>query len=740
MTRTRFVERTILTGLAVAIAALLATFGAAAQEVGGGVLQGGERLVPDGYQLVAENANLQLYIEPDLTQFIVFDRRNSKVWRTNPPGPYNNIASALWRTHAQSQITFSYTDGKRRQIKETDPLTEGARVTYEPIRDGVRVVYTMNTRGFVITTDYVLGPDYLEVRIPDSGLEENSEFIIVYLELLPFFGAATDRDKGYMVFPDSSGAIAPYTPDHGRYAKQFEEYVYGPEDYPFIEYDPLRPVNRQVPMPIFGQKHEDGAFLGVITQGEYDAKIVAAPSGYIVDYYRTNAKFVLRREFLAPLRRNSNVQTVEASRIRVDRAVRYYFLPKERATYTGMALRYREHLIDTLNLQPGRVAGDDGIAPIHLKIFQAVSQQGLVIDRFISLTTFAQARQIVEELLEAGVRKLDVTLVGWTHKGYAGRYPRRLPVASQLGGEAALKSFVAWANERGIRVYLQDNYVDAYEDNGGFSPRTDVVRSPAKLPIMAVGFGFGFSGTRYILSPGIALREYAAKDIPKIAEFGVDGLDFERFGWTLLSDRNAYYTAERFEVAQTWSEIVKLAREHMGGAIIQGGNVYLLPLADKVLRSPMENTTHLFASRSIPFYQIAVHGIVPYYGWPGNLRSEPRREFLKNIEYGALPLFELTYEDSSKLKEAERYNVLFSSEYSIWKDTVLEEYKIQAEVMGYLQDIAIVDHNELDELVYETVYEDGSRVIVNYRTTPWSDGSLVVGALDFVLVGGGIRD
>src|SRR5690606_37873257 len=96
----------ISTCLALVFVALLATLGAAAQEIeiGGGTLEGGERLVPDGFLLVAENANLQLYIEPDVTQFIVYDRRNGKLWRTNPPGPHDRIPSALWRTHAQSQI------------------------------------------------------------------------------------------------------------------------------------------------------------------------------------------------------------------------------------------------------------------------------------------------------------------------------------------------------------------------------------------------------------------------------------------------------------------------------------------------------------------------------------------------------------------------------------------------------------------------------------------------------------
>lgn len=221
---------------------------------------------------------------------------------------------------------------------------------------------------------------------------------------------------------------------------------------------------------------------------------------------------------------------------------------------------------------------------------------------------------------------------------------------------------------------------------------------------------------------------------------GVSGLNFERFGWNLISDRNDNYIAERADVAEAWGEILRMSREHMGGAVIQGGNVYMLPLVDQVTRAPMEETTHLFASRSIPFYQIAVHGIVPYYGWPGNLRSEPQRDYLRNVEFGAMPIFELTTRDSSLLKEAERYNILFSSEIGIWEDRVLEEYNDQAVSMGYLQDIAMVDHNLLDTGVFETVYEDGSRVIVNYRSESWENGEIAVGALDFLLIEGGIRN
>ena len=72
---------------------------------------------------------------------------------------------------------------------------------------------------------------------------------------------------------------------------------------------------------------------------------------------------------------------------------------------------------------------------------------------------------------------------------------------------------------------------------------------------------------------------------------------------------------------------------------------------------------------------------------------------------------------------------------------MLDEYQTQSVRMGYLQDIAIVDHRELAEEVYETVYEDGSRVIVNYSDrNAWTDGEIVVEPLDFIHIGGGIRD
>ena len=43
---------------------------------------------------------------------------------------------------------------------------------------------------------------------------------------------------------------------------------------------------------------------------------------------------------------------------------------------------------------------------------------------------------------------------------------------------------------------------------------------------------------------------------------------------------------------------------------------------------------------------------------------------------------------------------------------------------------------KLAEGVYQTTYEDGTRIIVNYNSVPYSDGTTEIPPMDFVLLEG----
>ena len=105
------------------------------------------------------------------------------------------------------------------------------------------------------------------------------------------------------------------------------------------------------------------------------------------------------------------------------------------------------------------------------------------------------------------------------------------------------------------------------------------------------------------------------------------------------------------------------------------------------------------------------------------------------VEYGMLPIFELTYEDSALLRDTE-YAMLFSSQFDTWLETVKEEFEAINVGMGMLQRVAIVSHGQIAPNVFETGYEDGTRVIVNYNDYPYEEDSVTVPALDYVILKG----
>lgn len=691
--------------------------------------------VPADFLLVAENERFQLFLQQEKTQFILRERRDGTLWRTNPDLTGRNLQmNDLWKEHMASQFILNYSDGRKRHVKSTNNVHEKAVVSYVPIDGGVRATFQLDALKMQIAIEYVLGPDYLQVRIPDNLIQENGEFIIVSLELTPFFEAGFDNDQGYLFLPDGGGAISRFKTEHPRYSRQFSEYVFGADEFSFAPGFIVEVIRggaeNVINMPVFGVVRNDHGFVGIISEGEFNAKVNAAPSGYIVELSRAGAEFIFRKQYQAPISRWNRVTTIQSERVKADRAVQYYPLLGNEASYVGMANVYREYLREKYGIQ-GRFqqAMQDGAAPLHLRIMQSVIKEGLVLDELVVMTTFGEAQQMLEALIKAGIKNIDVTLVGWGPRGYQGVLPNRLPPEPALGGAAGLRQLTDFAAENGITLMLEDNYLDAWARNGGFSARNDVIRDASRLQVN------GWGG-HFLLSPVVAYHKFAMRDIPRMAELGVDGLDLENFGKVVLSDNNRVYPATRAQFAQTWLAIAELAKQKLGQVAVQGGNTYLLKVADKVTDVPMDESELVFVDESIPFYPIVVHGLVPYYGWPTNLRSDPRREFLKIVEYGALPSFELTWQDSSLLRLT-RYNILFSSQYTTWLDRALDEYRQLGVELGYLQPQAIVGHSQLAPEVTQTVYEDGSRVVVNYTNAPFLlPGGAAVKPLDYLLVKG----
>jgi hypothetical protein len=108
--------------------------------------------------------------------------------------------------------------------------------------------------------------------------------------------------------------------------------------------------------------------------------------------------------------------------------------------------------------------------------------------------------------------------------------------------------------------------------------------------------------------------------------------------------------------------------------------------------------------------------------------------FLRQVEYGAIPFFVLTKESSSNLVRTNWSN-LYSSQYDYWKAEIINQYQVM-EKLSQLYSQFISDHRKLAEGVYQTTYDDGTRIVVNYNSVPYSDGIIEIPSMEFVVLKG----
>ena len=92
----------------------------------------------------------------------------------------------------------------------------------------------------------------------------------------------------------------------------------------------------------------------------------------------------------------------------------------------------------------------------------------------------------------------------------------------------------------------------------------------------------------------------------------------------------------------------------------------------------------------------------------------------------------MTWEDPVILRDTS-YNSLYSSQWSQWVDTIQQVYD-EAGRLFTLQETPMAFHREISPGLFESGYDDGSSLIVNYNKTGVQYAGRSVGAQSFLLL------
>lgn len=677
----------------------------------------------DGYAEVAKNSAYTLSINENASSIRVKDEESGAVWDSaaNSPDFDKSTVNDKWQKKMESPFELFYTDlenGYGAVINLT-LLEMEYSVSFENIENGVRVLYNMSNPNVEMAIDYSIDDNGLVVEIPTSQIKENGKFSVTSIKMMPYLADAADSAEGYYFYPDGSGAIMEFKDSSHFRESELALPMYGDlRNYKNMK-GVLDEAESEVLLPVFGASLEDRGFVAIIENGAETATVKILPTNEVIGINSISCEFAFRRSF-SDARAADNL-TFDKDIIGGTRKISYRMFHDGETTYSDMAKVYRDYLVDECGVTSRVKEGD---YPLSLDLFMGIKEEGLLFDEFKSVTSFKQAEDILGELEEAGVSTIDLQLKGWTKDGYY-TAPKQFPVNSKAGGGSGLKDLISYASDKDIDVVLEADFLEALTEQGGFNERNDVIYLGNKTIFS------DYSDSMFLLTP-TAAKSNLDKFIKDAKKYDIDGISFYSLGQYLLYNYNSSYFTTQAGCAQIWKDMFNASTDNYGKAIVQGGNSYVIGSVDKITDLPSEDSGYQMTTKSVPFYQIAVHGLVEYTGKAGNLSSDIADEKLEWIECGYTPYFEWTHEGSEDLMYT-AYSTLFSSTYTDWLDDAVAIYEDFNADLKDLQTVFIDQHEQVEEEVYKTTYENGTAVYVNYSDKAVTVDGVKIDAQDYAV-------
>lgn len=673
----------------------------------------------DGFASVAKNDSYELRMNATASAIQIVEQGSGHVWdsRVNDPDFDSSTVNvkALQKMASLFEIYYTDLDGGLGNVLNYGLNEMSYDATVEAVDNGVRVTYDLNDSqkgtDIKLALEYVLTAQGLEVNVPESCIEEYGKYAITSLKILPYFAAATDSAQGYYFYPDGSGAIMEFS-DISHYGEnEVALNVYG-DIYNYKEgIDILSEQDPEIMLPVFGANINNSGFLAIITEGDDSAQIKITPTGQIIRVNSICVEFVYRRQFTDLRIEDGTINTFDKQRVTGDRSISYRLLEEGKTTYSDMASVYRDYLIEI------GVSDKDAreTTPLLLELFMAIKEDGFIKDPTVVATSFEDAEEILGEMEELGIEDIKLQLRGWTKNGYY-TDPTQFPVNKQIGGSKGLKNLLKYTGEKNIDVYLASNFIEGREGTGGFNEQNDAVYLGNRA-IWQVG-------NLFIVSPTAGQDNYT-KFEKEAEKYDIAGVGFLSLGEYLVYNYNEKNYVTKKACSEIWQTMLSSAKEKFGSAIAEGGNAYVLGNVDVVMSIPTEDSGYQITTKAVPFYQMAVHGLVDFTGRAGNLSSDLQKDKLKWVEYGYLPYFELTHSGSEELMYTD-YNTLYSSTYSAWLEEAASIYKEFNENLTEVRNAYMVSHEEVAANVYKVTYSNGYSVYVNYnKESVTADGETI---------------
>ena len=561
------------------------------------------------------------------------------------------------------------------------------------------------------------GKDFV-VEIPYDKIRYRKGYEITQVAPLPMFGAADSTEEGFLFVPEGGGAIIRYNNgklNQTKYYANLYGWDYGEERKEAVS-------ETEDAFPVFGATKGDASYICIMEGASSYGGVYAdiAGEGHDNSFNTVYGEYnVLHAAQYSVSNKTAQLVYIYESEI-PDVTIRQIYRFVDSNDYIDMANAYGDYLRAEKGMDDAQASEE---MPVNVELIGAINKKvvkaGVPVDSVVATTTFVQARQILNELSDSGIKDLSIRMTGWANGGVHQKVLTGVHVLNELGGSNEMNSLIVEARSRNVDLYFDGINCFAY-DSGlaeGFVPFSHAARYATREQIVLSPFDIvigdldEWKDRYYLVKPSYA-KENASKLINALKEKNAAGVAFRDIGNLLSADYNPADIVTREQVKAMNIETMKEASAAGLKVMIKEGNDYAVPYADRITDMNLTGQAYGIIDEQIPFYQAALHGMKDFTGEPINLSGDYRTMLLESAEYGAGLNFTFMAENTRVLKDSV-YSNYTASGYDFWKGEVIPMIqRYQAEMSG-LNRKQIVAHQHTGDIA-ETVYDDGTRVYVNY--------------------------
>ncbi|MBE6413122.1 MAG: hypothetical protein E7035_01045 [Verrucomicrobiaceae bacterium] len=487
-------------------------------------------------------------------------------------------------------------------------------------------------------------------------------------------------------------------------------------------------VERRNPMPLYGVKKGDSAFVGIVKGLKYEFEMhIDVEEGNYTIYPR----FLIKGIEFAPYE---------------DLIVDFYNFKGKDANYSSMGKAYRKYQLDRGEVQPisERVKKYPTLAYTADTMFVRIKHGSKAMSKIEHQTeenepplyanyTFDDFMKITRDLKSAGIDKLEMCFVGWNRGGFDGRFPDLFPVEPKFGGEAKMREAIKLGQSFGYQMVCHVCNTDFYR----IAKRFDEYAISKRLDGSLRPYAHMAGGRAYNPCFQVVCDRYIDDDYKGMSDLGLKGTHHIDVTSCIVpyTCHDKAHPCNRQQTADYQNLIGEKCRKYFGGFGSEGPCDHVAKTLDYALYvwayPNWVGGENPLVDRLVPIWQIAYHGIIlsnPYYSTIDYTYDNPNR-----IWSPYKTLQDKTYR-RLKMAELNGRPTFYFIDYKAFGVKPIKEAYDEYQPMKHLQYEFIDFHDEIAPDVFITKFSNGEYIITNYTDFDFTYDGNVISAKSYKLL------